>query len=176
MSAKDILVENLPDYFKSVAEFKQIMKAHGFALDKLEGMMLRVNNNHHIQTADGNTLSYYESLLGIAASPGDTLDYRRARVLGMIARDAPFSIGFLNEQLTRLYGADGYELEIDNKTCQLKITITTDVYGAVQLFYDFIWDVIPAHILMKVSHVIANHIDGAVYCGGVIGVAERVDL
>ena len=60
--------------------------------------------------------------------------------------------------------------------CELKITITTDIYGAVELFYDFIWDVIPAHILMYVNQNITNQMDMALHYGGAIGVTEKINM
>ncbi len=176
MSARDVLTENLPDYFKPVAEFQQTIKAQGYELDRLENIMMRVQDNNYIQTADGNTLTYYERLLKLSANPGDTLEYRRMRILSMIARDSPFSVGFLNQQLIKLYGDDGYMLEIDSQACELKITIVTDIYGAIELFYDFIWDIIPAHILMDVNHSVTNQTDASLHYGGVVEVIETIGI
>lgn len=48
MSAYEVLMENLPDYFKPVLEFIQIMRAHGYALDQLDGDIQNVYNKFYI--------------------------------------------------------------------------------------------------------------------------------
>lgn len=176
MNAKDVLMENLPDYFRPVKEFQQIIRAQGYELDNLENAMVRMRDNNYIQTADENTIMYYERLLKLTASPSDTLAYRKMRILSIIARDSPFSIGFLNQQLIKIYGESGYELEVDSQACELKVTITTDLYGAVGLFFDFIWDIIPAHILMNINLNITNQVDVSLHCGGAVGVTEIIDI
>ncbi|OUP05848.1 hypothetical protein B5F35_16370 [Anaeromassilibacillus sp. An200] len=53
----------------------------------------------YIQTADEPTIAWWESVLGLETQFGDTLDFRRSRVLQKISQIVPFSIGFLNANL-----------------------------------------------------------------------------
>ena len=146
MSAYDILMENLPDYFKPVLEFIQIMRAHGHALDQLDGDIQNVYNNFYIQTCDVTTLAYYEGLLDIVPSAGDTVEYRRQRVMQQLSLIPKFDINWLITKLNGLYGMDGYTLEVDSKKCTVDIDINSGISNALRIFYDFIWDVLPAHM------------------------------
>lgn len=146
MSAYDTLMENLPDYFKPVLEFIQIMRAHGYALNQLDSNIRSVYDNFYIQTCDVATLSYYEGLLGILPGVNDTIDFRRQRVMQQLSLVPRFDINWLNDKLTELYGPNGYDLTVSSVDSTLDINITSGTYAALQLFYDFIWDVLPAHM------------------------------
>lgn len=146
MSTYDVLMENLPDYFKLVLEFIQIMRAHGYALDQLDGDIQNVYNNFYIQTCDVTTLAYYEGLLDIVPSAGDTVEYRRQRVMQQLSLIPKFDINWLITKLNGLYGMDGYTLEVDSKKCTVDIDINSGISNALRIFYDFIWDVLPAHM------------------------------
>lgn len=166
MSAYDVLYDNLPDYFKNVKEFIQILKAHGYGLDELNENIRSIYNNLFIQTADSATLSYYENLLGISVSPDDTIAYRRQRIIQQLSLVPRFDINWLKEKLNSLYGEDGYSLDINPEECVLSIEISSGSYNSMRLFYDFIWDVIPAHIEIPTSQYANTDIPVGMYNGG----------
>lgn len=168
MSAYDVLMDNLPDYFKPVLEFIQIMRAHGYALDQLDGNIRDVYNNFYIQTCDVTTLAYYEGLLDIVPNTGETLKYRKQRVIQQLSLVPLFDINWLNDNLTELYGAGGYDLTVSSVNSTLDIDIKSGIYNAVQLFYDFIWDVIPAHIALSTSQNVSTPIPISLYTGAYI--------
>ena len=78
----------------------------------------------------------------------------------------PFSIGFLQDKLTELYSEDGYEMEVDSAACKLKIKVTSDRYGAIDLLYDLLWDVVPAHIQILANQQTTNRISNRLYVAG----------
>ena len=80
-SAEETLKKQLPRYFRPIMEFGEILKAQGYSLDQFDGDSARVYANNYIATCDEDTITYYERLLGIAYRFGDTLEYRRTRVL-----------------------------------------------------------------------------------------------
>lgn len=168
MSAYDVLMENLPDYFKPVLEFIQIMRAHGYALDQLDGDIQNVYNNFYIQTCDVTTLAYYEGLLDIIPSAGDTVEYRRQRVMQQLSLIPKFDINWLRDKLTELYGKDGYDLTVSSVNSTLSVNITSGMPNAVRLFYDFIWDVIPAHIALSAQQNVNTTIPVSIYTGACI--------
>ena len=153
-SAEEVLKQQLPRYFRPIIEFGEILKAHGYSLDKLDETSEKVKDNNYIATCDEDMIAYYEKLLGITYRFGDTMEYRRARVLQKYNTIVPFSIEFLRDKLTELYGEDGYEMSVDSAACKLKIKVTSDRYGAIDLLYDLLWDVVPAHI-----QILANQAD-----------------
>ena len=165
MSAYDVLYDNLPDYFKTVKEFIEILKAHGHALDSLDSNIRSVYDNFFIQTADTTVLSYYERLLGITVSPGDTIAYRRERIMQQISLIPQFDINWLITKLNELYGIDGYTLEVDSKKCTVDIDISSGISNALRIFYDFIWDVLPAHMELSSRQNVTTDIPVGIYTG-----------
>ena len=80
----EILMDQLPKWFKPVLEYIAIMRGGSVGLGDIEGDAERIRANTHVQTADTDTLRYWERLLGISSGAGDTLDYRRERVMTLI--------------------------------------------------------------------------------------------
>ncbi|MFR1834372.1 MAG: putative phage tail protein [Lachnospiraceae bacterium] len=152
----------LPEYFRPVMEFQKIMEVHGAALDKAEQQINQVRDNCSIQTADEETIAYYEDLLGIMYKQGESLNYRRERVLQKLSAIVPFSVEFLKTRLYELYGED-YELEIDSIRCTISISVNTGKDGALDLLYSLLWDVLPAHLEIIASQKVENAINKPIY-------------
>ena len=64
----------LPEWFKSVLDFHELMDTESIELEKLENDLRLVWNNLHIQTADEDTISVFEKRFGIVYHYGETLD------------------------------------------------------------------------------------------------------
>lgn len=160
MTSYEVLYNQLPTYFRQIIEFQEILRAHGSALDTLDANAMQIAANNYISTCDEETLEMWENLLNIAVRYGDTLDFRRDRVLQKFNTIVPFSIGFLNERLTNLFGADGYTLSLNYSTQTLTIKVTSDRYGAVDLLYDLLWDIIPAHLKIVANQETTNNVGG----------------
>ena len=168
MTSYEILFEELPDYFKPVLEFVQIQKAQGHALDLLEENIASIYANFFISTCDEKTIAYYEKILGIVCRFGDTLEYRRSRVMQKFNITVPFSVRFLKERLNELYGQNGYQMEIDSKKSILSINITSDRYGAIDLLYELLWAVLPTHMQIIAKQETTNYISGTASVSGFI--------
>ena len=166
--AEETLRGQLPEYFRPIIEFREILKAHGYSLDKLDETSEKVKDNNYIATCDEDMIAYYEKLLGITYRFGDTMEYRRARVLQKYNTIVPFSIEFLRDKLTELYGEDGYEMSVDSASCKLKIKATSDRYGAIDLLYDLLWDVVPAHIQILANQQTTNRVPCRLYAAGAV--------
>lgn len=168
-NAVQSLTRQLPDYFKPILEYQEIMKAHGYAMDDFDFASQQVWANNYIATCDEPTIAFWEHLLGIVYRFGDTMDFRRDRVLQKFNTIVPFSIGFLNAKLTELFGADGYELEVNSEDCTISVRVTSDRYGAVDLLYDLLWDIIPAHLKIIANQETTNFVGGSsLYAAGFV--------
>lgn len=159
------LMQLLPLYFRPVIEFKEIMQADEKVLEDLEYRINQIWNNFYIQTADEETLKIYENWFSIVASPIEALEYRRQRILQKYNTIVPFSIGFLRNRLTEMFGED-YTLSIDPEACVLTISVTSSRYGAVDLLYDLLWDVVPSHLEIIANQQVTNHVAASEYTAG----------
>lgn len=92
----------LPEYFRPVLEFKELMRTDGVELDNLENDIQKLRNNFYIQTADEKSISLMEKQFSIVDKPGEMIEYRRQRLLSKYNTIVPFSIGFLRDRLQEL--------------------------------------------------------------------------
>ena len=156
----EVLTGQLPRYFRPVIEFQEILKAHGYGLSGICDVMTRLQENFYLSTCDEETVAYYENLFGLRVRLGDTLDFRKERLLQKFNTVVPFSIGFLKAKLGMLYGTDGYTLDVDSVESILRIKVTSDRYGAIDLLYDLLWDVVPAHMKIIANQETVNTVPG----------------
>lgn len=150
-----ILMDQLPDWFKPVLEYIAIMYGGSVELARLDEDAEQIRLNDHIQTADATTIRYWERFLGIASSAGDTLAFRRDRVMMRINQTVPYTVWHLRERLTELYG-DAYTLEVDPAECWIRIIVTSDRYGAISLLHDLIYSYVPAHLYVYSNQQVSN--------------------
>lgn len=167
LPAHEILMNQLPTWFKPVLEYIELMQAYGFTLDGINSIAQQIYNNLFIQTADSATITRWEDYFGLVVSYGDTLDYRRQRVLQKFEQTVPYTIWHLRAKLTELYG-DEYSLTVDPVACSIRIIVTSNRYGAIDLLYDLIWAVVPAHLAIIANQQVTNNISGGKYVGGIM--------
>lgn len=160
-------MNQLPTWFKPVLEYIELMQAYGFTLDGINSIAQQIYNNLFIQTADSATITRWEDYFGLVVSYGDTLDYRRQRVLQKFEQTVPYTIWHLRAKLTELYG-DEYSLTVDPVACSIRIIVTSNRYGAIDLLYDLIWAVVPAHLAIIANQQVTNNISGGKYVGGIM--------
>lgn len=164
------LINQLPTYFRPVLEFQQLMIAHGWGYDLAESTAGLVLNNFFLQTCDEDTIEQYEKLFGIFPEAGETMEYRRERILQMYSTIAPFDINYLNDRLRELFGND-YEMTVSPEQNRLVIKLTSERYGAVTLLYNLLLDVVPAHVEIISNQQIVNYVTRPLYAGAVPGIA-----
>ena len=150
-----ILMDQLPEWFKPVLEYIAIMHGGAVELARLDEDAEQIRLNDHIQTADAPTLRYWERFLGIVSSAGDTLEYRRERVMTRINQTVPYTVWHLRERLTELFG-DAYTLEVNPAECWIRIIVTSDRYGAISLLHDLIYSYVPAHLYVYSNQQVSN--------------------
>ena len=163
--AREVLMQQLPTWFKPVLEYIEIMQSFGIQLNELNVQGQQIYHNQYIQTADLATIQMWERLFNITVRYGDTLDFRRERLIQKFSQIVPYTYWDLKDRLTALYGEDGYTLQANPVECWIKIFVTSDRYGAIDLLYDLIWDVVPAHLRIYANQQVTNYSISRKYIG-----------
>lgn len=166
MASKDTLMKLLPEYFSSVQEFEAIMTAYGYEFDKLSAEALQVYLNYFIQTCDLATIRMWEKRFNITVRYGDTEDFRRQRLIQKFNQIIPYTYWDLEDRLTQLYGED-YTLSQDPVNLTLTVNVTSDRYGAIDLLYDLLWDMVPAHLQIRANQQVTNYVVSDIFVGSV---------
>lgn len=161
----------LPEWFREIEEFKELIKIENMELEELEEALRRIRDNQYIMTCDGETLAKHEKRLGITASLQDTPELRRERILQKYNTIVPFSVGFLKNRLIDLYGEDGFKMRVNAPRNTLVIDITSDRRGALTLLNGLLEDVLPAHVKAFLSQTVTKEIEEKLYTVPVVAKA-----
>ena len=164
------LVALLPQFFKDIAEYPEVMKAYAYVLNQLESNIQHLWDNQYIQTCDAATVTMYETILGITYDPGDTLEVRRNRVLNRLTLVMPYSERLLRDRLDELFGS--YELTIDSANCTATMVIKTFTQDGLKLFYDLWNHVAPCHISITAYEDFLTEINGYLRLGGIVSMTK----
>lgn len=160
--AHEILMAQLPDWFKPVSEYIAIMQAYSGEMVDLESLMARIQENFFVQTADSQTLTYWENMLDIPVNTTAPIDFRRERIMLRLNQRPPITIWHIRNKLTELFGND-YGLKVDPVRCTMTISVTSERYGAIDLLYDVINELVPAHLAVKANQQVTNNINSTIY-------------
>ena len=161
----EILMEQLPSWFKPVLEYIAIMEAYASPLAMYEDLAGRLHQNFYIQTCDVDTIKYWERIFGFTVRYGDTLDFRRQRIIQRMSQIAPYTVWHLRDRLIDLYGEGNFTLEVNEQACWIKIFVTSDRYGAIDLLYDLIYDIVPTHLYIYANQEVTNYATSDAYHG-----------
>ena len=143
------LMEILPEYFRPLLEFQEIMEAEGEAAEEVERTADRLSDNCFTQTCDEATLAYYERLLQIS-NIGATLEERRRILLLQWNMESLYTLPKLKEFLASAVGEDNYEIKCFYNEYLVKIWISSQTAVMLRNLYNSIFRMTPAHIILEV--------------------------
>ena len=141
----------LPAYFKDVLDFQEIMNTEALELLEFERCLQRVYDNLYIQTADTSIIGYHESLFGVMASPTESLEYRRLRILNRYNNVTPLTMVTLRERLNQLVGFGNYEVIMDHANYLLTVKIWRGTLGIADEVANSLIFIVPAHIEQSIE-------------------------
>lgn len=163
-NAHEILMKQLPYWFKPVLEYIELMELYGWQLDMIDTAAMELYENQFIQTADEELVAIWEGVFGFIVKPSDTLEYRRERLMQKFLSILPYTYWDLRDRLRELYD-DDFELRCEPENNAIFITVTSDRYGAVELLYELVWDVVPVHLIIAMNQETEDFIHSTHYIG-----------
>jgi hypothetical protein len=144
---KTNLMEYLPELYKDILEFREILNVEDKELDNLKNNIKEVYNQLFLDTAT-TTLSKWEKDTGITIyNPNFTDEERRSRVRGKIR-----GIGKIDEELIKdvvdSWTNGNVDVSFDGKI-NIKFNSFYGVPDNIQSVKDAIEQIIPAHLGIK---------------------------
>ena len=176
IATKEELVAMLPELFRQIIEYPEIMKAWAEGLGMAGGLEQQVWDNLYVQTCDEPTLEQYEALLGLVPAPGDSLDVRRQRVLSRLAISIPYSERKMRSVFDEIFGAGTYTLTVDTANQSVDMSFNVHIDGAILTFCTTWYSMAPAHMAFTVNEDITTDIDGNMYFGGCVDCTEYTNI
>lgn len=108
------LMAVLPEWYKDIEEYQQIIQAEGEQGRTMLSDMTAVKKNFFFGMMDESAVSEWESIFGIIPNlQTEDLDFRRDRLVSRMTINPPFSIRYLQNRLDELIGKDKYVLTVD---------------------------------------------------------------
>ena len=160
-----------PPWFRRILDFRALCHTEGEELRAMADGMDQIHRNLFVQTMDEGTAAQWEAILRILPEPGDTLEFRRLRVLNRLALRPPFTLPFLKEKLTELFGPGNYGVEVDYPNYALWIELflkNADTFANIGIFQDILGIVKPCHILYN-SVIVAPEMENTLYITPYLG-------
>lgn len=146
MNNQEGLINLLPDYFRPIKEFGQLMERDGEKLDELERNIRRVRDNCFIQTCDEETIADYEKKLQITGNTNLSLEERKTFVLLRYNMRPTYTISMLKEILGTLAGEGNYSIHPRYGSYELKVQVINRELEMAKRVYAMIFFIVPAHI------------------------------
>ena len=164
------LLSLLPPWYRDILDYQEICKTERAQFDVLAKEITAVADNFFFQTMDDGTVSMWEQIFGIIAAPGDTLSFRRTRVLNRLTTRPPFTMRFLEQRLDELIGPGAWTVTMDYPNYTLYIDSSAeDQEYAVEVSYT-VNRIKPAHIVF----INRPYTTAAILLNEQIGLAQRV--
>ena len=165
------LMAYLPDWYKEIEEYQQIIAAEKAQAVTLLSNMTAVKGNFFFATMNEGAVAEWERVLGIIPNPAtETLEFRRMRLINRLSTKPPFSIRFLRQKLDELIGAGNYVLTVDGSAYTIYIEASASNQGYAIEVARTINAIKPAHIVYVLTPFLQDSIlmNEAVYGSAVI--------
>ncbi|MDT2303114.1 DUF2313 domain-containing protein [Paenibacillus larvae] len=112
----------MPDYYRDIREFEELMKTLGEEARLLEIEKERLLNNQFVLSSDEGAIKRRETELGIQSDPKqESLDFRKKRIINRYSTKPPFTIRYLQERLDYLIGRGRANASVDPQDFVLKV-------------------------------------------------------
>jgi len=170
------LIGFLPPFIQEYQEIRQIMLSENPDIQSVEDETEIIKNNQFIQYCNLVGIKRFEDLIGIVASPDDTLQSRINRVLVRWNDQVPYTWKTLLNKLNTLCGANNYEIERLLSEHILDLTTHLDMYGQVDELDYFLSYMLPANYILHSKNKINIRLDASARVASGIVECETFEL
>jgi len=175
MIAQMDLKQLLPSWYEGIRETDLLMTIENGLLEKLAEQIKKVQDNQYISTADSQTISIYEEMLGITPTAGDTLDLRRFRILTRMTTQKPYTVKYLKELLSSF--GEPADLTMFYNEYRLLVEMNFEKYGQVTEVDYLFKSIVPANILVDIRNELKSDMPtNMLYAGASMTVTEHVTI
>lgn len=154
-----------PHWFRRILDFQALCRTEEQELAAMAEAMDQIRKNLFVQTMDEGTCAQWEAILRILPMPGETLEFRRLRVLNRISLRPPFTLIFLREKLDMIFGPGNYTVEADYPSYTLYIETSVDNQAYFSEVSALLGIIKPCHIV----YIARPRVDDALLLAEAVG-------
>ena len=140
----------VPTAYRNSINFYEFVKIEENMINNEDGILDIYDstlNDWWIITATVRGIEIYEDMLDILASPLESLEFRRQRIINRLSLVPPLSMPFLRERLDSILGKDKYNAYINYNTYTLYIENAAPNASVAEELYYTVSRVKPANIV-----------------------------
>lgn len=145
------LKQYMPAYYDGVREMNELLNVEDELFSKFSIEFDKLKANQFIMTADLDGIEIYERILGITATTGESLDFRRSRALNRWVDIVPYTHNALYSKIARLQGNENFQIIYDQKKYKITVITSLTIFGQVEELINTLDYMLPANLIK--SHV-----------------------
>lgn len=126
------LKQYMPAYYDGVREMNELLNVEDELFSKFSIEFDKLKANQFIMTADLDGIEIYERILGITATTGESLDFRRSRALNRWVDIVPYTHNALYSKIARLQGNENFQIIYDQKKYKITVITSLTIFGQVE--------------------------------------------
>lgn len=131
---------------KGIGEFQQIAEAENPEFNELTGCLTRLLNDSFVKDATEYGVKRWESILNIIPNPGETLDDRKVKILGLLNMTLPYTYKMLDGVVASIL--DDYTMYIRGYTLTLETVFKSDnEYRDINSLFE---QVVPKNLMINI--------------------------
>ena len=143
------LIEYLPNLMQQFSEIKELMRVANIETDEIYARIEKTLDESFIDDCSVYGVEKYEKLLGIAAIPGESLDFRKNRVRAYWGLDGQYSYKrFVQSLNTLLDGSWNYDMICDSEHYRMTFHVYKDEH--LNMLDEFFQRVLPINVFYDV--------------------------
>ena len=142
-----LLKKYLPSLYRENKEIEGLMNAEQPIYDEAETDTKFAFSRQFVVTADEKGVEQYEKILGIMPTATDSLEFRKRRVITRLSTTPPYTLNYLKQHLTTIFGAGNFNAWVDYGKRELYVD---SFINNISLFFEletFIAKVKPANMI-----------------------------
>lgn len=151
----------VPTAYRNSINFHEFIRIEENMINNADGILDIYDstlNDWWILTATARGIEIYEDMLDILASPLESLEFRRQRIINRLSLVPPLSMPFLRQRLDAILGKDKYNAYINYDTYTLYIENAAPNASVAEELYYTVSRVKPANIVFINVPLVRNNI------------------
>ncbi|MBD3917639.1 DUF2313 domain-containing protein [Paenibacillus sp. PR3] len=131
----DRVLGYLPPFYKEIQDFVELSDTESMELESLAQAVQRLYADQFVTTSGAGAIERREAMLDIQASPSESLEFRRLRILNRYQTKPPFTAQYLQERINYIAGKGKAVVSVEPSLYRLTVTTAIDdapVFGEVE--------------------------------------------
>lgn len=133
-------------FYEDNREMHQLWQVEEELVEDLLSQMSKVSDNQYVVRMDEQTVTKWEVVLSIVQSEGESLSFRRERILNRLTNKPPFNIRFITDKINLLFGNGSYTVFFDQNSLTLVLEGTPDSPERLKEIYITVMAIKPSNI------------------------------